>query len=361
VQLQATSIYGIQSDYAGYSIKAYYTDLYGKEISTQTVALGSDGLAEFTPPSGTYGMSYEIIDSAGEIVSESEKILSGNADYWALTEPLPVYLTTEDEEVSGNPTIIEDDTSKVTDLDLSVFGMNDAQIPDNYGNSSSASIGDTGYYAKIKIASDYNLDLMQDQGLYIYAQTTSEAYRIDITEISTDFQQYSLPSGEDYTFGVYENKTKVWKDITVTESSPNQVTVNVTPTCLLYITNGNNPVNIKVNSKAFSYDQQAIFGVVNGDTYSIINTDNNRVYSFVVPSNVTACALDLSTATGVPINESALQDAQLTNTGDYDNPYNIPLTNQSTAVNYAETFGVFGVISAVFLGLCALLTKKLSK
>lgn len=359
VQLQATNPTGSTVDYSGYTVKGYFTDIKGNAVSTKTESMPSSGSVSFDVPDGVYGFAYEVLNSAGEIVVDYTRAYTGNSNFWVTDNAIPVYLTTKAEEATINAVV---DDADVAVMDLSVFGMNASQQNNNNTNTntSAGTSNNTNdfvseYTASIRILSDYNISLMKNNGLSIYATTSTDTFRIDIPTVSSDYTKYAIPSNADFSYMVYDDTNAVWKDIVINEVDNNVIDVTVNPKCLLYITNGKNTVNAKIGSDTYSDIEKLVFGVVNGETYSVINTDNNRVYSFIVPTNVTECTLDLSTMDGVPYNESAMQDATLEDSGEFENPYNVPLTSEK-----GESLNI-GIISAIISGITLAISAFLSK
>lgn len=339
--MQANSVAGDAADYSGYQIKWYTTGVDGSRTENATILTDASGTCTLTIPDDAFGVGYEIYTDTGEKVSDFKQLLTGGLQYRDTNTPVWFDLAPKASQMQSDLTIVNDDDS-VTSLDLSHFGISGSTTQ---GDTSTNTPTDTAtqpsvqtpeYTGKVRVVSDVNIDLLRNQGITFYATQGGQQSRIDIALLPYDYADFALPSSGSFTFSISSSAVSAWSSVDVTNTGDNMAEIKVVPKCLLYVTNGGNEVQAQILNSGYKHPDKITLGVKNGEEYTIVDMTTNKAYRFVVPSNVTECALDFSTMDGVPVNELAQQDATLTNTGDFDNPYNVPLTSEHTN---AEEFG----------------------
>lgn len=333
LNMQANSVAGDAADYSGYRIKWYTTNLDGSRTENTTILTDTSGACTLTIPDGAFGLGYEIYTSDGEQVSDYKQILTGSPQFWDNTEPIWFDLAPKASQLPTDLTVVDDDNS-ATVLDLSHFGISGSTPQGNTSadgspsNGVQADVKTPEYAGKVRVVSDVNIDLLRNQGITFYATQGGQQSRIDLSLLPSEYSDFTLPSSGTFTFSISSSAVSAWSTVEITNTGDNMAEIKVTPKCLLYVTNGGKEVQAQVLNTGYKHPDKVILGVRNGEEYTIVDMTTNKAYRFVVPSNVTECALDFSTMGGVPVNELAQQDAALTNSGDYDNPYNVPLTDE---------------------------------
>ena len=333
LNMQANSVAGDAADYSGYRIKWYTTNTDGSRTENTTILTDTSGACTLTIPDEAFGLGYEIYTSDGELVSDFKQLLTGSPQFWDNTEPIWFDLAPKASQMPNDLTVVNDDDS-VTSLDLSYFGISGSTPQGNTSSGANPSsttqpsVQTPEYVGKVRVVSDINIDLLRNQGITFYATQGGQQNRIDLSLLPSEYSDFALPSSGLFTFSISGSAVSAWSSVEIANTGDNMAEIKVVPKCLLYVTNGGKEVKAQVLNTGYRHPDKITLGVRNGEEYTIIDMTTNKAYRFVVPSNVTECALDFSTMDGVPVNELAQQDATLTNSGDFDNPYNVPLTDE---------------------------------
>lgn len=332
ITIQAIDEGNSSANFSGFVCEYKYTDANGNVLTTGTVPIGSDGRINITKQD-SYGLSYSIKNPNGDYAIEDKQLFYGNSNWWD-TDPVFEASVSSGIVDGQNVQISQADADKVKTINLDKIPgliVNDESTVSNTGTRTDLVSKDapveSEYGFMLQVVSDYNLDLMINNGFSLIA-TGEKTTSVDIKKLVFSPTRFGLPTGGSYSFTPSALGSGVWAAVTPSVGADGVLLCSLTPKCVLSVINGGKAVSVQIKNQGYSADKEAVFGVVNGETYNIINLDNNQLYTVTIPTNATNCRLDLSQYNGVPVNPAAKEEAVLTNTGDYDNPFNVPLTSE---------------------------------
>lgn len=353
------------ADFNNVTVTAYYLDKDGSDMSTEEIVLKSgNSVVSFNPPSDSYGFAYKVVDSDGRVLKDYTKLFSGKPVYWvSANDNMQISVIREDVSLKNEDIDIKDDSVVSVDFNALLDTTKPAVsisstdiVPDNM---SEAQIEGRKHII-VKTTSDCNLQLVEKEGYSLIA-TAEDNSREQLNITSLNDMQFNLTQDCDYTFNAISND--IYLDYVISDGTMGVVTVEVKPSCILYVINGNNPININTAGYNFKTDKNLSFAVKNGANYEIVDVDTNTLYSITIPMDVHECILDLSTFSGVPYDGQTTTIPDNENTQNLpnstasvaNNPYNIPQTSDMKNSHFSD---IFGVIIGIAMSCSAYILKR---
>lgn len=348
----------------GYTVKGYYGGVEAK------AKVSEDGTYFFAGQSDAE-FSYAIYNAAGECVSPQEVIYTASPKYLADDYVFKVFAPTTYEEI--------------TLYNMEISGLNTSDMEQVFEDGDSSFFVPTKPYeteGSMNVATplETNGVVIRVTNSKLMSALQGSSFKLTLTGTDGSVREYpvSLSKSEfilddALTSGTYsisytdfaDGITGINSNVTLTATATaNYLDITVIPSCTLEVRKANaKSAEYKVKGISDTFNiSEGLLGVKPGRTYMITDVETERTFEVSIPSKATRHVLDLSTADGTPINNSALQDAELGATASVDNPFNIPPTYDITEVMMHDRLilmnsVIFGVILSGII-LFRLLTFK---